>query len=70
MLESEDESEGREDIVSNADLSLVNVDRWTRFPGARSEVVASGWVVVVGRYRGRTLNRMFSTNRTVLPSEM
>ena len=32
MLESEDESEGRENIVSNVDLSLVNVDRWTWFP--------------------------------------
>jgi len=29
MLESEDESEGRENIVSNVDLSLVRVDRWT-----------------------------------------
>ena len=43
MLESEDESEGRENIVSNVDLSLVSVDRWTWFPGARSEFVESSW---------------------------
>lgn len=41
MLESEDESEGRENIVSNVDLSLVNVDRWTWFSSVRSEFVES-----------------------------
>lgn len=29
MLESDAESEGNENIVSNVDLSLVSVDRWT-----------------------------------------
>lgn len=40
MLESEEESDGRENMVSKVDLSLVKVDRWTwvRAPGQNSSL--------------------------------
>lgn len=59
MLESEDESEGKENIVSNVDLSLVSVDRCT-YNGSRCQVrvcCASDWRFVGSYLEQDVLNQ-------------